>query len=97
MVKLKLCGWLCDYMHAAWAHGDGLVPVSEGDSILEMCRQLALQDEGFRKIVFDQEDLGFGESVVVVLNGVIVNPHDRSETVLKSGDEVMLLPAMAGG
>jgi thiamine biosynthesis protein ThiS len=34
---------------------------------------------------------------VVVLNGVIVNPHDRSETVLKSGDEVMLLPAMAGG
>lgn len=97
MVKLKLCGWLPEYVHAPWANGDSLVTTREGDTILEMCRRLALEDEGFRQIVFGQDDLGFGGNVLVVLNGVSVNPHDPAGTVLKNTDEVILLPALEGG
>ncbi len=35
--------------------------------------------------------------MLVVLNGVFVNPQDREQTQLKDGDEVMLVPVMDGG
>ena len=97
-VKLKICGWMRDYLDPRLADPDGSsLSVSEGETILEMGRRLARQDESFRKIVFEESDLQFGASVLVILNCVIVNLHDRSETLLKDGDEVILLSAAGGG
>ena len=97
-VTLKISGWLRQSLGAALARPEG-VPVSirEGESIPGMARQLAAQHEIFRRLFFDETDQEFGANVLVVLNGSFVSPHDRSETLLKDGDEVMLLPVMDGG
>jgi thiamine biosynthesis protein ThiS len=97
-VKLKLAGWLQKDLDPAWTGPEGVsVSVAEGQTILEMGRQLGRQNQAFRKIVLGENELHFGADVLVVLNGAIVNPHNRSETVLKDGDEVMLLPIVGGG
>ena len=97
-VKLKVSGWSIAGRDAAWMNPEGVpVSISAGETISDMARQLASRDGAFRKIVFDSEDLEFGAEVLVILNGVFVNPQDRSETLLKEGDEVMLLPAVSGG
>ena len=97
-VRLKVSGWLRHRLGAALAQPEGLtVSVRDGESIPGMARQLAAQHEVFRALFFDETNQEFGANVLVVLNGSFVNPHDRSETLLKDGDEVMLLPVMDGG
>jgi molybdopterin converting factor small subunit len=97
-VTLKVSGWLRQSLGVVLAHREGIsVSVREGESIPGMARQLATQYEIFRKLFFDEADQEFGANVLVILNGSFVNPHDRSETLLKDGDEVMLLPVMDGG
>jgi molybdopterin converting factor small subunit len=91
-VTLKVGGWIRESLDATWAHPDGLsVCISEGETVLGMARQLAKQ------IAFEKENLEFGASVVVILNGAFVNPYNPSEALLSDGDEVMLLPVVAGG
>ncbi|HSB73240.1 MAG TPA: MoaD/ThiS family protein [Candidatus Methylomirabilis sp.] len=97
-VKLKLSGWLRHSLDAALAEPDGIsISVREGESIPGMARQIADQNEGFRKLLFDENHQEFGANVLVILNGSFVNPHDRAEALLREGDEVMLLPVMDGG
>ncbi|HTU02736.1 MAG TPA: MoaD/ThiS family protein [Candidatus Sulfotelmatobacter sp.] len=96
-VTLKLSGWLQQALGGTPAQARGIpVAIPEGASIPDMARQLAAQHAGFRRLLFDEEQ-EFGANVLVVLNGCFVNPHDRSETLLKDGDEIMLLPVMDGG
>jgi molybdopterin converting factor small subunit len=97
-VTVKISGWLTENLDPSWTHPDGLsVPTGEGETILGMVRQLAAESDVFRKIVFPKDYLEFGADVLVILNGVFVNPYDRSETLLRDGDEVMLLPVVDGG
>jgi molybdopterin converting factor small subunit len=97
-VTLKVGGWISENLDATWMCPEGLsISIPEGETILGMVRQLAMQSDVFRKSVFEQDQQEFGAEVLVILNGVFVNPYDRSETVLRDGDEVMLLPAVAGG
>lgn len=97
-VRLKVCGWLRHGLGGALAQPEGLsVSVREGESIPGMARQLASQHEVFRTLFFDETNQEFGANVLVVLNGSFVNFHDRTEALLKDGDEVMLLPVMDGG
>ena len=97
-MTLKISGWLHEELDSAWTHPDGLaVSISEGETVLEMVRQLTRENDVVRKFVAEKDELEFGANVLVVLNGVFVNPHDRSETLLKDGDEVTLLPVVAGG
>jgi sulfur carrier protein ThiS len=97
-VKLKIAGWSLAGLDAAWTNPEGVsISISEGETISEMAHHLALQNDIFRKIVFDREVLEFGAEVLVVLNGIFVNPNDRLETRLKEGDEVMLIPVVGGG
>jgi len=95
-VRVELVGWIREKLDATGAY-PGKFPVStpEGETILGMARQLAVQNDVFGKIVFNQEE--FGANVLVILNGVFVNPQSRAETLLKDGDEVMLLPIVDGG
>ena len=97
-VKLKVSGWFHEDFDSAWAHPEGLsVAISEGQTVLEMVRRFAKENAAFLKFVCARDDLEFGANVLVVLNGAFVNPLDRSETLLKDGDEVMLLPVVGGG
>jgi sulfur carrier protein ThiS len=97
-VRLKVAGWLLTSLGSAWMNPEGVsISILEGETISEMARQLALENDSFQKIVFDREGLEFGATVLVVLNGIFVDPNDRLETRLKEGDEVMLLPVVDGG
>lgn len=97
-VKLKVNRWLCKASDAD--SGDFVeIPASvpEGESILGMVRRLAAKDRVFRKAIFDEENQEIQASIIVILNGRIVNPYDRSEATLEDGDEVMFLPMAGGG
>jgi len=97
-VKLKINGLLYEGKDRRWAHPEALsVPISEGESLLTMIRRLAADDTAFRKCVYEQDEPEFGTNILVLLNGMLVNPHDPSETLLKDGDEVMLMPVVSGG
>ncbi len=97
-VTLKVTGWLRQSLGEALAHPEGLrVSIREGETIPGMARQLAAEHQIFRRLLFEEANQEFGANVLVILNGALVNPHDRAETLLKDGDEVMLLPVMDGG
>jgi molybdopterin converting factor small subunit len=97
-VKLKLGGWPRDNLDAAWANADGIpVSIAEGETVLGMARQLASQSDFFRKIAFAKGEAEFGANVMVIVNGFFVNPYNRPEALLNEGDEVLLLPLVAGG
>ena len=44
-----------------------------------------------------RQEINRPRDVLVILNGDLVNPHVRGETTLKEGDEVIVLPMIAGG
>ena len=69
----------------------------EGESILELVRRLAAQDEFFRKNIYDETHQMIETNIVVVLNGSLVNPQERSSTILREGDEVRFISMFYGG
>lgn len=97
-VKLKVNRWLCQ-----GSEGDSIdfveIPVltRESESIAAMVRRLAAENSVFREAIFDEENQEIQASIIVILNGRIVNPYDRSEATLKEGDEVMFLSMVDGG
>jgi molybdopterin converting factor small subunit len=74
-----------------------LVSALEGESVLTLLRRLAAENGLFWKTLFDEEHQAIHPGVLLILNNRIINPYDRSETTLKEGDELMLLPMMDGG
>ena len=70
---------------------------TEGESVLDLLSSYAAMNETFRKAVFDEKSQRIQMTAIVIMNGRIVNPHDRSETSLKEGDEVMVVSMMDGG
>lgn len=94
MVKLKLTRWMCQNLNIAPpGAGDICVSVPEGESILGVVRCLATEQGGFWNTILEE----IGASVIVVLNGSLVNPYDRPEALLKEGDEMLFLPMFDGG
>jgi len=97
-VKLRVNYWLSeDFQDASNGVKEMSMLVPEAESIFEMICRLAEKDDIFRKAVFDEKNQMIQTNVVVILNGRIVNPYERSEATLKEGDEVTLLPMMYGG
>ena len=97
-IRLKVSGWLCEEFDAVPVDPGGLpVSIYEGETILEMVCQLPLQHKGLGNILLGKQNLEFGANILVTVNGVFVNPHDRAEARLCDGDEVTLLPVVAGG
>ncbi len=73
------------------------VAASEGESITGIVRRLAAENSPFPKAIFDERTREIQANVIVMLNGRIVNPHQRPEIALKEGDEVTFLPMHDGG
>jgi molybdopterin converting factor small subunit len=94
VVRLKLTRWMCQNLNLMPPDaGDMCVSVPDGESILGMVRRLAVEKGGYWKTVLEQ----IGASIIVVLNGSLVNPYDRPEAVLRDGDELVFLPMFDGG
>jgi molybdopterin converting factor small subunit len=97
-IKLKISHWLgqCSNLEQRDNYENSIL-VPEGEVVLGMIRRLAEENNILCSILFDEKDQEIKENVLVILNGRIVNPYDRSEALLKEGDEVMLVPMVGGG
>ena len=97
-VKLVVTRWLRESLNLGSTDpGEIALYVPEGESILGMVRRLAAEQGGFWEKIADAEGQNIHMDVLVICNGRIVNPYDRGEATLQEGDEVMFLPAFAGG
>jgi molybdopterin converting factor small subunit len=97
-VKLKVTRWLCRSVNVEPTDsGEMWVSIPDGESILGMVRRLAGEKGALWRAIFDEKTQEIGPNVLVVLNGCIVNASDRSEGLLKDGDELMFLPTFDGG
>jgi len=97
-VKLKVNRWLRQSVGLGPAGPEEIsISILEGESILGMLARLATEQGGSWKSLFGEKPQEIGANILVVLNGCLVNPYDRSEAPLKDGDEVTLLPMFDGG
>jgi len=97
-VRLKVNRWLCQGPSLELTSpGGASISAPEGETILGMVRRLAAEDPGLWKAILDEKTQEIRPNVLVTLNGCLVNPYDRSEALLKEGDEVLLLPNFDGG
>ncbi|MBI4537867.1 MAG: MoaD/ThiS family protein [candidate division NC10 bacterium] len=73
------------------------VTIWEGESILDLVRRLAAEDAVFRNDIHDAKHQMIETNIVVALNGCVVNPNERSSTILRDGDEVIFISMYYGG
>ncbi len=94
LVKMKLTRWVCQNLSIALPDsGEVCVFVPDGESVLGMVRRLAAEKGGFWITILRE----IGASIIVVVNGGLVNPYEGPEAPLKEGDEVLFLPMFNGG
>ncbi len=94
LVKVKLTRWVCQNLNLTpTGSGEMCVSVPDGESLLGMVERLAAEGGGFWTTVLGE----IGASILVVLNGSLVDPHERPQALLKDGDEVLFLPMFDGG
>jgi molybdopterin converting factor small subunit len=74
-----------------------LITASKGESIFELVRRLVAEDTVFRKDIFDEKNQMIETNIIVILNGRIINPYERSNTILQEGDEVTFVSMLYGG
>ncbi len=70
-----------------------VVSAKEGESLLDLFRRLARENEDLNKIISQDAHL----PTVMVLNGRYLGPAELSEVTLKEGDELTVLPLLDGG
>ena len=76
--------------------GKAEVTSSEGQTIRELFGALEAQHSGLQQKIFD-EDGEIRRFINVFINGEDVRHQDGAETRLQAGDEVSVVPAIAGG
>ena len=97
-VKLRVNKWLRQSLNLESTNSQEIsISAPEGVSILEIVSNLAKEDRILWKSIFDEKNYIIQPKVIVILNGRIINPYDRSETILKNGDELTFLPMFNGG
>ncbi len=97
-VTVEATRWLCEHVNIAPPDSGGIpVTVPEGESVRGMLCRLAADRGGFWETFLDAQAQEVGGHVLVILNGRLVNPADRGESLLRDGDQVLLLPMIEGG
>lgn len=71
------------------------VEVPPGTSLGALCARIATTAEARRQLF--AADGGLEPTLIVVVNGRAVAAADRAALVLGDGDEVVLMPPIAGG
>jgi molybdopterin converting factor small subunit len=97
-VTLTVTRWLRETLNLEPTDSGAItVAVPEGETILGLVQRLAAEHEALWQPLADAGGQHLHPEVLVICNGRIVNPYDRGEAILHDGDEVMFLPAFAGG
>lgn len=68
----------------------------EGNNVREILKNLIKEYPDSQKALFEEEGT-LRPFVRVYINGVSVSKESETETAVKEGDEILLLPAIAGG
>jgi molybdopterin converting factor small subunit len=95
-VRVKLNHWLRERMEPT-SPEEISIQVPEGESINGLVRRLMAENGVFRGLAFDEQSQDLLANVLVIHNGWYVNPYDRSQVLLREGDELMFLPMFTGG
>jgi len=97
-ITLRVSRFLCQTMNVEPVDSKEIsVTLPAGESIRGMIRRLAAEEGGVWKRIFDEETQEIAAHILVILNGRIVNPHERAAALVREGDELMLLPMFDGG
>lgn len=97
-VRVEIGGWLKDYFSGSIQ--EELVfeeSVDSGTNLMDLAHVLARKSARFAKLAFKDSGKELGGYVVFILNGKMITSAKDLECELKDGDDVKLIPAMAGG
>ena len=97
-VKVKITPSLAGSLNAS--ESEWLIfekEVAEGATIGDLFTDLAFSDAEFRKVIFEPNTGKINDLVIVVLNDNLLQFLSITETNLKDGDIVILLPVYMGG
>ena len=73
------------------------VTVSEGTTLSGLLQRLGEDIEGFAPYAVKAQEAAAYAPLRIVVNGRDVTPGQRESTVLKDGDDVLILLPIAGG
>ncbi len=71
--------------------------IEEGSRVKDLFATLAQRHQAFSQLVFDPASGKLTGEITVICNGRLLELAGGLDTVLNDGDELMLLPAFAGG
>ena len=71
--------------------------IEEGTRVLDLFASLACRYRAFSQMAFDPASGKLTGQITVIYNGRVLELAGGLDTVLSDGDELMLLPAFAGG
>ncbi|MFB3884857.1 MAG: MoaD/ThiS family protein [Thermodesulfobacteriota bacterium] len=74
-----------------------LVTTSRGESIFELIRRLSAERGLLRQDCFDEKNQMIETNILVILNGRMINPYERSRSILQDDDEITLVSMVYGG
>ena len=69
---------------------------SNGDTLEELLANLIAQYSGIEELLYDEEG-SIRSSLSLFLNGKIVRIIKNEKTILKGGDEILIMQLIAGG
>ncbi|MBI2847596.1 MAG: MoaD/ThiS family protein [Chloroflexi bacterium] len=97
-IQLKLPPSLVSIIDKKAADWITLEPeIGEGSTIGELLARLAAENQEFRQSVFDPAAGKVNDEMMIVLNDILLQHLDITETKLKEGDSIMLFPVYSGG
>ena len=71
--------------------------INPGISALDLFNRMALNRKNFGEFIFDKGSQRFNFHVSVIINEKIATASELSETYLKNGDRIVIIPLAAGG
>jgi molybdopterin synthase sulfur carrier subunit len=93
LITVHLSGHLKDY---TGRKRDFEIPGTSATSVIALVEHLDKIFPGIRHTILDDQDVT-REYVNIFVNGEDVRFVNRENTILKDGDQVHILPAVAGG
>lgn len=97
-IKLRLSSWIADKLgeeHTGWLTLKK--EVGEGSSISDLLAGLVIAYPGLREAVYNPDEGIVDERVNIAVNDNFLNSNEISQTILRDGDTVLLLPHIWGG
>lgn len=76
---------------------DIIIPINENSTIKDLLSSLILKfGSEFEKFIFGSPD-NLSKYLILALNGKDIRSFNYLNTIIKDGDEISFLPAIAGG